>query len=278
MTNTTLINTTPIIIPPIEERLYFNAADSLLYCRKCGAPKQTRKIFRGQSELFYIHCDCERKAIEAYEQDLKRRETEHRLSTLRSGGFHDAVSRLCTFERDKVHSAKLMYCKSYTEKWSETGAHGAGLLLWGPNGTGKTFAALCIANALIDEGISVRVTSFPEILSRITGIDFNEQENYLRTFTGCSLLILDDFGKERNTDYAYEKMFYVIDTRYRLKKPTIVTTNLTLKALEHPTDERTAALYQRILERNTPVFFDGPNIRSIITQETRQAQRQLLKV
>ena len=267
----------PMIIPPIDERLYLNAADSLLNCRKCGAPKQTRKIFRGQPELFYIHCDCERRAIEAYEQDLKRREAEHRLSTLRSGGFQDASSRKCTFAQDKGYSSKLQFCKAYVDQWEEAGTHGAGLVLWGPNGTGKTFAALCIANALIDKGIAVRITSFPEILSRITNIDFNEQDNYLRTFTGCSLLVLDDFGKERTTDYAYEKMFYILDTRYRLKKPTIVTTNLTLKALEYPADERTAALYQRILERNSPVFFDGPNIRSIITEENRKTQQKLLK-
>ena len=267
----------PMIIPPIDERLYLNAADSLLYCRKCGAPKQTRKIFRGQPELFYIHCDCERRAIEAYEQDLKRREAEHRLSTLRSGGFQDASSRKCTFAQDKGYSSKLQFCKAYVDQWEEAGTHGAGLVLWGPNGTGKTFAALCIANALIDKGIAVRITSFPEILSRITNIDFIVQDNYLRTFTGCSLLVLDDFGKERTTDYAYEKMFYILDTRYRLKKPTIVTTNLTLKALEYPADERTAALYQRILERNSPVFFDGPNIRSIITEENRKTQQKLLK-
>ena len=54
----------------------------------------------------------------------------------------------------------------------------------------------------------------------------------------CSfpLLILDDFGMERGTEYGLEQVYNVIDSRYRSNKPLIVTTNLTLEELQHPED------------------------------------------
>ena len=50
------------------------------------------------------------------------------------------------------------------------------------------------------------------------------------------MLILDDFGMERGTEYGLEQVFHVIDSRYRSGKPLIVTTNLTLDDLHNPED------------------------------------------
>ena len=64
-----------------------------------------------------------------------------------------------------------------------------------------------------------------------------------------SLLVIDDLGVERNTEYAMEQMFTVIDSRYRSKKPLIVTTNLKLEEIKNPPDLAHARIYDRILER-----------------------------
>ena len=66
------------------------------------------------------------------------------------------------------------------------------------------------------------------------------------------LLIIDDFGMERGTEYGLEQVYNVIDSRYRSRKPLIVTTNLTLEELQHPEDTAHARIYDRLLEMCSP--------------------------
>ena len=76
-----------------------------------------------------------------------------------------------------------------------------------------------------------------------------------------SLLIIDDFGAERSTDYAMEQVFYVIDERYKTNLPLIVTTNLSLDDLDNPKDQAHQRIYDRLLAMCTPVRFQGPSHR-----------------
>ena len=56
-----------------------------------------------------------------------------------------------------------------------------------------------------------------------------ERAAFIASLDDYSLLVIDDLGVERSTEYAMEQMFTVIDSRYRSKKPLIVTTNLKLE-------------------------------------------------
>ena len=87
------------------------------------------------------------------------------------------------------------------------------------------------------------------------------------------MLILDDFGMERGTEYGLEQVYNVVDSRYRSQKPLIVTTNLTLEELQHPEDTAHARIYDRLLEMCCPVFFTGENIR----KSTAQGKMERLK-
>ena len=60
------------------------------------------------------------------------------------------------------------------------------------------------------------------------------------------LLIIDDFGMERGTEYALEQVYNIVDSRYRSQKPLIVTTNLPLNEIRHPQDTAHARIYDRI--------------------------------
>ena len=90
------------------------------------------------------------------------------------------------------------------------------------------------------------------------------------------LLIIDDLGAERNTEYALEQMFSIIDSRYRCNKPLIVTTNLKLNELKHPPDLARARIYDRILERCAPILFAGKNFREDNAATTKAAARQII--
>ena len=88
--------------------------------------------------------------------------------------------------------------------------------------------------------------------------------------------IIDDLGVERSTEYAMEQMFFVIDSRYRSRRPMIITTNLKLSELKNPPDLAHARIYDRILERCAPILFDGKNFREENAGATRQTAKDIV--
>ncbi len=116
--------------------------------------------------------------------------------------------------------------KKYVAQWATMHRESVGLLIWGEVGTGKTFLAGCIANALLETGITVLMTNFSRILNAMTGSYGVDRNAYVDDLNRYELLIIDDLGIERDTDFALEQVFSVIDSRYQVRKPLIVTTNL----------------------------------------------------
>ena len=151
-----------------------------------------------------------------------------------------------------------------------------GLLLWGDVGTGKSFFAGCIANALLDKGVPVLMTNFSRILNTLTGMYSDDRSQFIDSFNKYSLLIIDDLGIERSSEFALEQVFNVIDSRYRSKKPLIVTTNLTLDELKHPKDLAIARIYDRVLERCVPLKINNQNIRGLNAAANMQEARKIL--
>ena len=133
-----------------------------------------------------------------------------------------------------------------------------GCLFWGGVGTGKSYLAGCIANALMEKEIPVRMTNFALILNDLAA-SFEGRNEYISRLCRYPLLILDDFGMERGTEYGLEQVFNVIDSRYRSGKPLIVTTNLTLDDLHNPEDTAHSRIYDRLLSMCVPVRFTGDN-------------------
>ena len=80
------------------------------------------------------------------------------------------------------------------------------------------------------------MTNFPTILNRLTGMFSEDRADFIASFDEYDLLIIDDLGVERSTEYAMEQMFFVIDSRYRSRRPMIITTNLKLAELKNPPD------------------------------------------
>lgn len=77
----------------------------------------------------------------------------------------------------------------------------------------------------------------------------------------ASLLILDDFGAERGTDYALENVYNIIDSRYRSGKPIIITTNIALREMQICEDIRYSRIYDRLFEMCYPVKVEGKSWR-----------------
>ena len=229
--------------------------DGLLYCGHCNTPKQCRIPIGGNVRLVGCQCACAAREYEAEKKARADREKRLRIETLRADGIRDKILTACRFDTATM-SDEIVKCKRYADAWDDMRRENNGLLLWGNTGNGKTFAAACIANELIDRGIPAMITSFPRILN--AGYDKKgiiEQVHYY------PLMVIDDLGAERSSEYAMETVYTVIDERYKAKKPLIVTTNLTLDELCRPKDMTYQRIYDRILEMCTPLVFKGDSMR-----------------
>ena len=88
-------------------------------------------------------------------------------------------------------------------------------------------------------------------------------------------VLVDDLGIERNSEFALEQVFNVIDGRYRSKKPMIITTNLTLSELKNPSDLMRKRIYDRILENCIPLKINNQNIRELNASSNMTRAKQL---
>lgn len=229
--------------------------DGLLYCGHCNTPKQCRIPIGGDVRLVGCQCACAAREYEAEKKARADREKRLRIETLRADGIRDKSLTAFRFDTATM-SDEIVKCKRYADAWDDMRRENNGLLLWGNTGNGKTFAAACIANELIDRGIPAMITSFPRILN--AGYDKQEIIEQVHYYP---LMVIDDLGAERSSEYAMETVYTVIDERYKTKKPLIVTTNLTLDELCRPKDMTYQRIYDRILEMCTPLVFKGDSMR-----------------
>lgn len=195
----------------------------------------------------------------------------------RRAAFRDASALYgYTFEGDNGAVPQMEQARQYAAHWEKMQPQGLGLLFWGLPGNGKTFAAASIANALLEQWVKVRMTTLGEVLNRLPTLNAEDKLLYLKDLKTCGLLILDDFGMERRTDYAREQIFSIIDGRYVSKRPLIVTTNLSLKDLKTPADVTEQRIYDRVLEMCVPVCFEGESLRQGRAKENMKLYKQLI--
>lgn len=236
--------------------------DGLLHCGKCDEPKEMEIDVLDEKHVVHIPCSCEAKerADAEAEQDLY--DQNEKAKRLRTSGFPDAQLRRWTFAADDGSNAWLSHvARRYVETFPERKKEGKGLLLYGPVGTGKTFMSACIANALIDQGEKCLVTNFSRLVSDLEDVKFEGRQKYLDRLNENALIVIDDLGAERNTEYMAEKVFDIVDARCRSGKPLIITTNLTARELTNASDVRKQRIYSRLLEMCYPVRVDGDDRR-----------------
>lgn len=251
----------------IENLSYINPENGLLYCKVCEMPKEIKRIESGVVKTYPLKCTCEM-------NELRHREKFEKLKQI---AFDDLSLTKNTFAHDDGSNQNTEKAQIYVENWYEMFNKNIGLMLFGDVGTGKSFIAACIANALIEKNVSVRMTNFSNILTTLS--DFNEKDRskYLDELVSYDLLIIDDFGIERDTEYAVEQVYTVINKRYLTKKPLIITTNISYNAIvDKDVPMKYKRIYDRINEMCQPVLFKGKNYRDDIANEKRRKMKELL--
>lgn len=212
-----------------------------------------------------MEADSERENYEA-RMSLKEELMYLEMIVERHKDYIDKLTRECnlgrrfinrTFENFQIAGNRQAFLKAreYVDNFEK--AEGQGILFIGNAGTGKTHLAAAIVSHLIRE------KSVPAIF--ITAIelfgllrDFDNQKERLKKIKNVPLLVLDDLGKEKITDWNREKLFEIVNARYEDYLPIIITTNDNPRELECNVGE---AIYSRLCEMCSLVVMKGKDFR-----------------
>ena len=259
---------------------YINPADGLKYCGKCRTPKEALYPTDLQAQGFTKHpvmCKCAAERREREEAERREYERMSHMTMLRSEAFRDMPASGWRFESAAVTTPQLAKARGYAQNWDEFKKAGIGLLLFGNVGTGKSYAAGCITNALIDRLESVLFVGMSDVVNRMQGNFGADRDSYMTSLMRPELLILDDLGAERNTSFGKERVFDVINRRRLTGKPMIITTNIPIVTMQKAASLDERRIYDRILEVCVPIRFDGENFRRGNAKHNLEKVAQLLR-
>lgn len=249
-------------------------------CEFCG--KELKTIGKFYETNFYERCGCEKsiEAIELWREDRRKiRDVQDQVSSLENAieikksqaqrlleksnlGRRFKTRTFETFDKNKNVSA---YEKAFTYADTFDQNDGQGLLFIGSCGTGKTHLAAAITNFIISEfGISVKFGNFIDLLADIKSTWNKESEasedDIIKAFLDIDLLVIDDIGKEKSTEWSNSVLYRVINRRYENYKATIITSNFSIPELEKAIGQATVS---RIIEMCDGVKMDGEDVRKL---------------
>ena len=163
-------------------------------------------------------------------------------------------------------SRTLSYCRSYAENFSRASKS---IFMIGRTGLGKTHLSLAIANTVIRKGFNVLYDSAANYLRKIEREHFgrdNDENDTLELLLDADLIILDDLGTEYGKNFDVATIYNIINTRLNKGLPTIVNTNLDVKAIESKYDAR---IVSRLFSM-TSLQFSGNDIRIIKASQNKK--------
>lgn len=251
--------------------------DGHVYCIKCNERKDGKVM-----EVFGRMIVCRQKCACDIEKEQKEKEWNRKMDImqLKRDCFPSTTQWEQTFANfigDKTKSFTI--AKNYARDFDVMKKDNVGLIFIGTVGSGKTYLASAIANELIESNLTrVKLRNFAQIINELQKGGFELDRNeYIRNLVSVPLLILDDLGIERDTSYAKEQVYQIVNSRYLEHKPTIFTTNLSLENITNGSESMEyQRIYSRILEMCIPVMVVESDFRKKIHKEKLETHRNLL--
>ena len=206
--------------------------DGLWYCGKCKSPKQARIVINGEVLMPMAKCKCPEAPV-----------------YIRPEG----VPPEWNFSRDDGQSSASQDVRKFCDRFPSTG-----LLLYGAVGRGKSFLAGCACNELAKKGVSCVM----DTARGFADAAFNDH-GYLDRLNRFGLLVLDDLGAERQTEWMQETVLQIVNARWMAHRPMIITTNLSAEQMKNPQTVTEDRLFSRVLGMCVPVLVTGQDRRRI---------------
>ncbi len=149
------------------------------------------------------------------------------------------------------------YCTNYADDFNKSSGN---ILMYGNTGLGKTHLSLAIAGEVAKKGYTVIYGSAQNLLTNLENEKFGRgiQVGVEQSIQDCDLLIIDDLGAEFSTQFTVSAIYNILNTRLLMSKPTIISTNLTIKEIE---DKYTQRIASRILGSFDMMAFAGKDVR-----------------
>ena len=166
-----------------------------------------------------------------------------------------------TFGNFEVRRDPTAYqqCLAYSERESLFRDKRNGLLIFGGIGSGKTHLAAAIANQMIDRGIPSLFATFSTHLEHIREeFDHTGQKKYLSMMKNTPILVVDDLGKEKKTEWSQQILFDVVNYRYEHLLPIIITSNFSADGMANYVG---GAIWSRLFEMCGAVETKGKDFR-----------------
>lgn len=265
----------------IEKGLSLGESSSVLMsCEVCGERvEKVVNIFNKAMKVRVI-CSCKKNDILIKEKRERDEEKKRRLRSIMKNSLMEESFFFKTFENwDVLRGDKrlLTLGKKYVDGFFEVKREGLGLLITGGGGNGKSYLSFSIANELLKRGVPVICISINGLLERIretyNSLGRDGEWQVIGALKNAELLVIDDLGTEQSTEWSASKVFTIIDSRYRNKLPTIITTNLNVEMLSDRYGERTI---DRVIEMCTIIEHKGESLRQGKALENTEKLRNLL--
>ena len=190
--------------------------------------KEIAKVENGIIKFMYV--DCPYKEKDDKEKEYLNNVTVYKMNKeIREASFKNV------YKDDSSRLDVIKYLKKFYDDYK---AHEKvkGLYLYGNFGCGKTYLVSALFNELAKKNIQSTIIYFPEFLRSLKasfGSDDDDYEERFDEVKEADLLLLDDLGAEKISDWARDEVLGVI-LQYRMEEnlPTFFTSNLSLKDFE----------------------------------------------
>lgn len=220
--------------------------ERILTDRNC--PECNRQIFSAIipfiNKKVDLQCLCQTEKREKEEKERQEMDKRKRINELFENSKFPKLQRRCLFSnfvKNKETERIFKACLNFAENFNEYEQKGKGIIFCGNTGSGKTHLACAIGNYLIEKEINVIFQNVSDLYFTIKK-EFSNDKNSNNILDECKkakLLILDDIGIEKPSQWNIATMHYIINSRYNDLKPTIITTNLSFQGLSNVLDSRT---------------------------------------
>lgn len=222
-------------------------------CRDCGAMTEVRFLPALHKWLQAWTCDCEEKRLVGEREERQERGRQIQIAAnyrLAEVPERFAGATLDNFEGVEGTADALPLVHAYAANLAENLKAGRGLWLIGGVGSGKTHLATGLLRMALEVGWPGHFLVCRDYMRRLKA-SYGEGEDPLPAEAAYPVLVLDDLGSvrmDRNPEHVREALLDLVDRRYLAVRPTIVTSNLTVKEIAAEVDGRIAS---RLMEMCT---------------------------